>query len=103
MTYYLVKQTSKATDNNMFRGETKITYYGKQGILLACDGDYYEGCFADPLENNELMVRLCGYKTAVGAKRSNTYTQPENTEYWKSTAEIIAVKIVDGKVREVKR
>jgi hypothetical protein len=96
MKRYLVKTVSKATANNQsYCGETHTYIHGKDEYLLMADT-------RDKLVARDLMtpyfVKQYGYKRECNARRAHSYTHPENTEYWNSTAEIIAVEIWnDGK------
>ena len=91
MKWYLVKQTSKATDNNPNgRGEV-IIYYGKRGKRLGFDVD------------NEYLVTKYGYKTEHGAKRNYIYNLIKSSWGWQRTVDIVAVETeVCGMVVEVK-
>lgn len=89
--FYLVKSISKATANNQsYGGETHIYIHGKDEYLLYADT-------RDEFVNRDLMtpyfVRQYGYKRECDARRSYSYKHPENTEYWRSTAELITVEI----------
>ena len=96
MKRYLVKTVSKATANNQsYFGETHTYIHGKDEYLLMADT-------RDKFVARDLMipyfVEQYGYKRECDAKRSYSFKNPENTEYWNSTAEIIAVEIWnDGK------
>ena len=96
MKRYLVKTISTATANNQsYGGETHVYIHGKDGYLLEAET-------RDPFVARDLItpyfVREHGYKRECDARRAYSYTHPENTEYWNSTAEIIAVEIWnDGK------
>ena len=89
--FYLVKSICKATAQNMsFGGETHTYVHGKDEYLLFADTP-------DKFVARDLMtpyfVRKYGYKRECDAMRAYSYKHPENTEYWNSTAEIIAVEI----------
>ena len=89
--FYLVKSVCKATANNMsYGGETHIYIHGKEDYLLFADT-------RDKFVARDLMtpyfIRKYGYKRECDARRSYSYKHPENTEYWRRTAEIIAVEI----------
>ena len=89
--FYLVKSVCKATASNQsYVGETHTYIHGKEEYLLLADT-------RDEFVARDLMtpyfVRQYGYKRESDAKRSYSYTHPENTEYWRSTAEIITVEI----------
>ena len=89
--FYLVKSVCKATANNQsYSGETHTYIHGKEEYLLLADT-------RDKFVARDLMtpyfVRQYGYKRECDARRAYSYTHPENTEYWRSTAEIITVEI----------
>ncbi len=89
--FYLVKTVSKATANNQsYGGETHVYIHGKDEYLLLADTP-------DKFVSRDLMtpyfVRQYGYKRECDARRSYSYKHPENTEYWRSNAEIISVDI----------
>ena len=90
MKMYLVKEVSVATEKNRTFGEGyKTTYYtGKNGKMLACIGDLH---ICQRL--TKWGIREYGYKRECDARKSYSYKSPENTEYWKSTAEVIAVTV----------
>ena len=92
--YYLVKTVSKATPaNHSYGGETHTYIHGKDGFLLFADTK-------DPFVNRDCMtpyfVRQKGFTKESDARRAYSFKHPENTEYWRSTAEIIAVEIHNG-------
>lgn len=97
--FYLVKSVCKATANNQsYWGETHTYIHGKEEYLLLADT-------RDEFVVRDLMtpyfVRQYGYKRECDAKRSYSYTHPENTEYWRSTAEIIEVEVHDTYCKQV--
>ena len=96
MKRYLVKNTCVATANNLsYGGETHTYIYGKdQRLLFADTPDSFVACdWMTPY-----FVKEYGYQRECDAKRCYSYTHPENTEYWRTTSEIIAVEIwSDGK------
>lgn len=95
MKYYLVKETSKATEANVnFKGMTSITYFGKAEEQIAYDGDYKnaEWEVRPKLEDRMWMVREYGYKRECDARRSYIYKNPENSKFWESTVEIVSVE-----------
>lgn len=86
MTYYVVKVVSEATkENKNFAGKKIVSYYGKDGHLIDTDDEY--------LASYKLPIRYClrnyGYSRLCDAKRSWMFKNPENTEHWKSTTEIV--------------
>ena len=96
MKRYLIKSISTATADNMsYSGEVHTYIHGKDGYLLKAET-------RDPFVDRDLMtpyfVREHGYSRECDARRAYSYTHPENTEYWRSTSEIIHVQIWnDGK------
>ena len=96
MRRYLVKSISTATANNhSCGGETHTYIHGKEEYLLFADTpDEY-------VARNQMtpyFVKEHGYKRECNARRAYSYTHPENTEYWRTVTEIIAVEIWnDGK------
>lgn len=90
MKMYLVKKTCIATDKNRtYKEGCKVTYFtGKGGKLIGCTGTPY-------LRQTLLkcLIKEYGYKREGDAKRSLGYRNPEVTEYWNSTAEIITVTV----------
>lgn len=92
MTKYIVKTTSYATENNKnFSGKMIYGLYGKNQKLLEMGGSYAEERFLD-FGMSTYMLREYGYNRECDAKKSWIYKNHENTEYWKSTAEIIAIE-----------
>lgn len=92
--FYLVKSTCKATEHNRnFCRETETYIHGKGEYLLYADTkDKYIACdLIIPC-----FVREYGYSRVCDAKRSYIYKHPDNTEYWRSTVEIVAVEVYDG-------
>ena len=96
MKKYLVKITSVATkENPIFAGEIDINYYGRGESHIAHEGNHGDGIYRiGKLEDiNSYWIEKDGYNRECDAKRSYMYKNPENTKYWKSTAEIITVEI----------
>lgn len=95
--YYLVKTESKATPKNgSYFGETHTYIHGKDGYLLYADT-------RDEFVKRDLLtpyfVRKYGYTRECDAKRCYSYTHPENTEYWRTTATIETYVVrKDGKI-----
>ena len=88
MTKYLVKTVSTATaENENFAGEIHEYLHGKGETLIAASGDPWINREAYPA-----MIREYGYNRACDAKRAWSYRNPENTKWWQSTVEIIAVE-----------
>jgi hypothetical protein len=86
MTKYLVKYVSTATEQNKnFEGQIHTAIYGRGDKTL-----YYDG---DPFLNIDIltapMVREFGYSRRQDALRSWIYRNPENTNWWSTTVEII--------------
>lgn len=93
MKYYLVKETSVATDQNpSFAGEVAITHYGKDQYLLARSGSHAVTMHSEKAFN-DYQIREHGYTRRCDAVRSWIYKNPENTKYWQSTVEIVEVEI----------
>lgn len=93
MTKYIVKVTSVATpENPTFAGESNTYYYGRGGEVLCVEGDH-----AKRTHNERPMwdwgVRKYGYDRLCDAKRNWSYKNPENSKYWRSTAEIVEVEV----------
>lgn len=90
MKRYLVKETSVATENNKnFRGQTQVNYYGKGDRSIAAI--YIQE--PSMVSNRNYLVREYGYKRKCDAERNWTYKNPLNSEYWKSTVEIIEIEV----------
>ena len=92
MTYYIVKVTSKATqDNPNFAGMTSIAYYGKDQKLLGMVTilqDYLDG----NINIHPYLVKTYGYKRKCDAARSYVYKNCNSTQYWNKQAEIIEIE-----------
>ena len=87
--YFLTQNVSKATANNQsYCGETHTYIHGKDEYLLFADT-------RDKFVARNLLtpyfVRQYGYKRECDARRSYSYTHPENTEYWRTESRIIRV------------
>lgn len=93
MTYYIVKVTSKATqDNPNFAGMTSIAYYGKDQKLLGMVTilhDYLDG----NINIHPYLVKSYGYKRKCDAARSYVYKNGNPTQYWNKQVELIEVKV----------
>ena len=86
---YLVKTVSTATPENPTHAGSVVTdYYGKAEELLFSD---YRGCRYNNL--TPALVKEYGYKRECDARRAYSYTHPENTDYWRTTVEIVKVEI----------
>ena len=90
MVKYVVKETSVATpENPNFAGETSIMCYGKDGVVLYRGGTHCR----HPDEHMWMWgVTEYGYNRLCDAKRNWVYKNPENSEYWTSTVEIVEVE-----------
>ena len=93
MKRYIIRTVSTATElNKNFAGQTHTYYYGKGQELIAAYGtqDAY-------IDRNlaAWWIKEYGYSRICDAKRSWILNNPENSEWWNSTAEIVAVE-VDG-------
>lgn len=90
MKKYLIKETSTATqDNPNYAGETSIVYFGKAEHMLAREGNHIP---QDNFNHFDFCIEEYGYSRVCDAKRSYAYKHPENTRFWTSTVEIIAVE-----------
>ena len=88
---YLVKVTSIATSENPnFAGQESITYHGIGDRTIAHIGSHAEAIH-EVSELNQYMIETFGYLRECDAKRNWSYKNPENSKYWKSTAEIVDV------------
>ena len=93
MKIYLVKVTSVATaENSNFKGQESITYRGIGDRELAYYGSHAEATNGVQ-ELNQYMIETYGYSRLCDAKRNWSYKNPENSKYWKSTAEIEEIDI----------
>ena len=93
MKRYLVKHISKATPNNPnFAGLTSIAYFGKEEKLLKHEGSAAEKAYS-VCDSVKWMLEDYGYKRECDARKSYIYRNPENTEFWNSTVEIVEINI----------
>lgn len=89
MTYYIVKVTSKATqDNPNFAGMTSIAYYGKDQKLLGM-----ERTVNDSISIYPYLVESYGYKRKCDAARSYVYNNCDSDRYWNKQVEIVEIEI----------
>lgn len=92
MTYYIVKVTSKATqDNPNFADMTSIAYYGKDQKLLGMVTilqDYLDG----NINIHPYLVKSYGYKRKCDAARSYVYNNCHSSQCWKKQVEIVEVE-----------
>lgn len=87
MTYYIVKVSLKATQNNPnFAGVLSIAYYGKDQKLLKMEE-------TDTNKASPYMVKTYGYKRKCDAVRAYVYKSCHSTQYWNKQAEIIEVEV----------
>lgn len=87
MTYYIVKVSLKATQNNPnFAGVLSIAYYGKDQKLLKMEE-------TDTSTVAPYMVKTYGYKRKCDAVRAYAYKNCHSTQYWNKQAEIIEVEV----------
>ena len=99
MKRYFVKEVSIATASNPnFAGAISVGYFGKGDKLVAnADKEHPDRYWQDkPLifENTSNMVLAeYGYSRKCDAIRNWTYNNPQNTEYWRSTVEIVEVEV----------
>ena len=90
MTKYIVKETSVATpENPSFAGETSIYWHGKGNQVIGIEGDHAR----HPTTPSKYFICEYGYDRLCDAKRNWSYKNPENSKYWRSTAEIVEVKV----------
>ena len=93
MKRFLVKTISKATETNSnFAGTESISFYGKNQKLLGHTGSYAEATHST-VELKGYLVEEYGYTRECDAKRSWCYKNPENSEYWTSTCEVVEFEI----------
>lgn len=93
MKKYLVKETSYATENNKnFAGMDSVSYYGKGSKRLAHHGSAAVACYSVSALHL-YQIEEYGYDRECDAKRSWIYKNPENTEHWQSTVEVIEFNI----------
>lgn len=90
MKMYLVKEVSRATAENLsFAGETSTVSFGKGQKQIKREGNHL------PENNFDLtsyMVKDYGYRRRGDAKRSWVYRNPENSRFWASKVEIVAIE-----------
>lgn len=92
MTYYIVRVTSKATQDNLnFAGMTSIAYYGKDQQLLGMEGTVHD-YLGDSHKVDTYMVKTYGYKRKCDAARSYVYNNCYPSHYWNKQVEIIEVE-----------
>lgn len=93
MTYYIVRVTSKATqDNHNFSGMTSIAYYGKDQKLLGMEGTAHD-YLNDIHKLDPYMVKTYGYKRKCDAARSYVYNNCCSSQYWSKQVEIIEMEV----------
>lgn len=92
MKYYMVKTISKSTDmNKNFANTIQIGYYGKNQKLL--------GCYSTPedpwidFDFRTWMLEDYGYTRECDARRSWIYKNPENTEFWTTSVEVVSIEV----------
>lgn len=91
-TYYLIKATAKATDENpSFAGDVHVYYHGKGDEVLCRTGDGEIWPFRRYM--NKYLIREYGYTRKCDAVRNFTYNNPQNDKNWTETTEIITCKI----------
>lgn len=90
MKRYLVKETSKATNNNPnFKGKEVVTLYGKEDKMLKYESNFPNDSNFDHIS---WLVEEYGYKREYDARRNYTYNHPENSNFWTSAVEIITIE-----------
>lgn len=93
MTYYIVRVTSKATqDNPNFAGMTSIAYYGKDQKLLGMGGTVHN-YLNDSINIYPYLVESYGYKRKCDAARSYVYNNCYSNQYWDKQVEIIEAEV----------
>ena len=93
MTYYIVKVTSKATqDNPNFAGMTSIGYYGKDQKLLGMEGTVHD-YLNDTNKITPYTVKNYAYKRKCDAARSYVYNSCNSTQYWIKQVDIIEMEV----------
>ena len=103
MLRFIIKETSIATDKNpSFAGETAICYSGKAGECVGYDGNHDQMYYRFWDEDNKVWsrrgldkgkIREYGYKRLCDAKKAFIYRNPENSDFWHSTVEIIKLEV----------
>lgn len=89
MKRFLVKTVATATQENPnFAGAVHEYLYGKEQKLVAASGDPWINQEAYPA-----MIRDYGFSRECDARRSWIYKNPENSKYWRTEVEIIAVEV----------
>ena len=92
MKYYLIKVHSTATENNKnFVGQDCTALYGKSEKMIEYTGSHAKAVFMESFAT-PYDIKKYGYTRKCDAKRNWVYKNPENTDYWKSTVEIIEVE-----------
>lgn len=96
MKKYIIKTISTATENNKsYAGKTATYYHGKGQSLLGTDNDniWFSWNVKNPSELPKYLVEEHGYNRKCDAARSWILNNPENSEFWTSTTEIVEVEI----------
>ena len=101
---FMIKSVSISTEKNKHGEGIKIVqYYGKDQELIGCHTEddrypypnWYIGVMNSAKEDfykNVLLSKKDSlYTRKCDATRSWIYKNPENTEYWQSTVEIIEI------------
>jgi hypothetical protein len=91
-TYWFVKAVSTATDKNRnFAGEVHTYIVGEESFHLF--EDVPNGWYNKDLTDCPYCIHEYGYKRPCDAKRSYTYRNPENTEFWQTTVKLVSLDI----------
>lgn len=89
MKKYIIKSVSRATDKNLnFKGDVQTWYHGKGQKTL---GAYFceNGEFKVHQPMIPAFIEEYGYDRLCDARRSWTFNNPENTEFWETEVEIV--------------
>ena len=93
-TKYIVHSVSRATDKNVnFKGDVVETYHGKHNHLCGMYHNRGENCFNDKPFLADYDARHYGYDRIADARRNYEFTHPENTDFWQTEVEIIAIEV----------
>lgn len=90
---YVVCTTSVATpENKNFKDCIFHYWHGKHNTLIWSD-DPFINPIREQYSFKDYYVMQYGYDRLCDAKRNWSYKNPENTQWWKSTTEIIEVEV----------
>lgn len=98
-TYWFVKSVIMATkDNKNFAGEVHTYIFGKEEFRLF--EDVPGGFYNKDLTDCPYCIIEYGYKRLCDAKRSYSYRNPQNDDFWRTTVKIVSLDVqkdADGK------